>query len=77
MGCNVAEGKVGEEFLLKVGENFIGSNGGFVGGTTVAQWFFCIPIINLPVTEANIWPWQKDQLKIVRVDKSGKATLVQ
>ena len=65
LGCNIAEGEVGDKFLTEVGKKMFTGTGGTVGGTTVA---------NLAHNGGKMNPLRffDAKLKVRRFDVTGK-----
>jgi len=67
LGCNIAEGTVGDKFLTEVGKNMFTGTGGIAGGTTVANLAFSGGKMN------PLWFFGA-KLKVRRFDITGKMT---
>jgi len=65
LGCNIAEGAVGDKFLTDVGKNMFTGTGGTAGGTTVANLAFNGGKMN------PLWFFGA-KLKVRRFDIAGK-----
>lgn len=68
LGCSVANGAAGREFLAAVGKALLMGNGGVVGGSTVATYMVCVQFLSL-FTETWMPPW--GTLRLIQFNESG------
>lgn len=68
MGCEIARGKMGDEFLIAAGRHFFKGKGGVVGGSTVSTTGFPsgtrLPLLLIRSFEIG-------RLKLFKLDKNG------
>jgi hypothetical protein len=68
LGCNIAEGSVGDRFMDQVGQYLLLGKGGFVGATTVKNGVFQIAHF---ASETYMKPLTGGRLKVKQYDMSG------
>ena len=68
VGCSIADGSTGRDFLVAAGSALLKGKGGVVGGSTVGTYMACIEILSF-FTDAYLPKW--GQLRVISFDTGG------
>jgi hypothetical protein len=69
LGCRVAEGADGRNFLVAVGKALLTGNGGIIGGSTIDTHVHCIQILSL-FSDTRV-PYGKGILRLIQFNEGG------
>jgi hypothetical protein len=70
IGCSIANGSDGRDFLTAIGRNLLLGKGGIVGGATVGTYMACLDFLSL-FTESYLPRY--GQLRLISFDTGGAA----